>query len=101
MRPLRWLTANQITFVPSNLGRLLPALDVLHLDNNRIADLDAGVFMGLTRVRVIDLSLNILSQLPSTIFKSTSTLEKLLLNNNNLSMLQDGIFNSLSRLTEL
>jgi len=67
----------------------------LHLSNNQLQTLPAGIFNGLVNLQLLDLSHNRLQTLPAGIFNGLVNLQWLHLFHNQLQTLPAGIFNGL------
>eukprot|EP00960_Hanusia_phi_P004388 128509-Hanusia_phi.AAC.1 len=68
---------------------------------NRLAELPAGVFSGLSNLQHLDLAQNQLATLPAGVFSSVSSLRDLYLSSNKLAELPAGVFTGLFYLDSL
>ena len=85
-----------------SLGKfILPNLQSLRLDHNRVEELQPGAFNSLHQLRSLHLSSNLLYSLPSDAFSTTRHLRELYLQNNSLSELLPGLFSKLDHLHTL
>ncbi len=101
---LQWLhlNDNQLSALPAGIFTGLANLQQLDLRNNQLSALPVGVFTGLATLQWhLDLNNNQLSSLPAGIFNGLATLQRLSLYNNQLSALPAGIFNGLDNLQSL
>ena len=101
-----WLTgdefsANRLAELPADVFRGLSSLEWLSLGLNQLTSLPEGIFAGLSRLEGLSLSFNQLEELPPRIFADLSRLEELWLSHNPLEELPPRIFAGLSRLEEL
>ncbi|KAM4859690.1 SLIT and NTRK-like protein 6 [Thomomys bottae] len=76
-------------------------LEMLHLGNNRIEDLEEGSFMNLTRLQKLYLNGNYLTKLNGGMFLGLPNLEYLYLEYNVIKEILPGTFNSLPKLKVL
>jgi Leucine-rich repeat (LRR) protein len=91
-----WIASNKLKQFPSQLP---PNLVRLHLLRNSITSISSTTFSSLTRLEILNLSLNQITILPTQIGLLTS-LQDLCLNHNKLSFIPTDL-NSLSNLTYL
>ncbi len=80
---------------------VLPSLNKLALNNNKLKDIDGESFIKLVDLKAITLSNNRLQSLTASMFKGLKRLEFLDINNNNLSKIENSTFKSLSSLKVL
>ena len=70
----------------------LPNLQLLLLHRNQLSKLRLGIFNGLSNLTFIDLRYNHLNNLQPDIFKKLTSLELLYLDNNKITALRSGVF---------
>lgn len=79
----------------------LAGIRILHLDDRRIAALQAGDFAGLSGIWTLRLGGNELTTLPEGIFEGLVSLRTLYLTDNILTTLPEGVFAGLTTLDQL
>ena len=93
------LADNRIDALPAKLEH--PALRLLDLSRNRLAELPAGSLSGFTGLRRLHLSANALAALPGDAFTDLGSLRALRLDGNGLAALPAELFAGLGALEEL
>ena len=96
-----YLSRNRLTELPAGLFDGLTALQRLHLQRNHLVQLPPSPFGGLYALRRLDLSHNSFSQIPEPLFRGLSKLEVLWLDHNNLTRLPAHVFDGLESLWKL
>ena len=76
-------------------------LETVYLDGNQITNLSAGIYIGLSNLKLLHLRNNLLSTLPKDIFHDLLNIESLTLRGNQITGLSVRIFEGLSNLKEL
>nr|CAD7392668.1 unnamed protein product [Timema cristinae] len=93
---------NQLQILPAGSGiTRLRQLQNLHLQHNELAEIHADALLGLTSLRVLNLSSNRLETLPEGLFSSSKELREIYLQNNSLYELARGLFRRLEQLLVL
>ncbi|KAJ3446246.1 hypothetical protein M0812_08783 [Anaeramoeba flamelloides] len=92
------LLNNEIETLPSLNG--MDNLINLHLDGNKVVELNNHTFSGLCKLEYLDLSYNDLKSIPKKLFNDLANLKKLYLNGNQLKSIGKG-FESLQNLVIL
>ncbi|CRK99841.1 CLUMA_CG013144, isoform A [Clunio marinus] len=102
------LDHNQLQKLDNELFATLPSLENLMIgfnyistENNRIKEIDANVFKGLSKLSELNLNCNQFEKLENDMFAPLSSLSHLRLNNNSIKQIEENTFNGLGKLTFL
>ena len=97
------LSHNILKILPPTVCQNLPQLQILKLDNNRLANLSSDIFKGQCerQLLLLDLSNNELTHISRDLFKAVSNLQTLDLKQNRLIQLFNDSFTTLTKLSIL
>lgn len=105
------MNANQLTiliihqqptlFLPTNIAETFPNLNELEVTETAIFLIDSNNFLGLSQLKILNLSRNKLSEIPTESFKDLKILETLDLSMNNIETIAVGAFEGLDELRTL
>ena len=97
------LSHNILTTLPPTVCQNLPGLQILKIDNNKLANLTSDMFQGRCeqQLLLLNLSNNEITNLPHDLFHTTSNLTTLDLRHNRLIQLFTDLFASLKALAYL
>ena len=97
------LSHNVLKIFPPTVCQNSPQLEILKIDNNRLANLNSDIFKGQCerQLLLLDLSNNELTHIPHELFKVVSNLKTLDLRQNRLIHLFNDSFNTLTKLNFL
>ncbi|KAJ3657220.1 hypothetical protein Zmor_016236 [Zophobas morio] len=95
------LRYDRITTIPKRALRKLPRLQSLNLCGNYLEIVNEGVFDGINKIEVLDLSRNRIFTFPKLFFKNLNNLKLLFLSQNRFEVLEERIFDDLPQLRVL
>lgn len=87
-----------IKFMPNGIGRLLPKLLTLRVNNCELKEIKQADLMELPYLRKLDLSSNDIEVIDKDLFKFNSKLERIILDFNNIKKIDGNVFDDLKYL---
>ena len=91
----------QTFFLPSNLGKQFPMLEVLAVTSSGLYEIDAGILNKMKILKTLNLTNNKLHEIPIGSFSEKKNLENLDLSLNHLEFLDLGVFDDVPQLEVL
>lgn len=88
-------------FLPTNLAKMFPNLNRLHVVDSGLFEINANVLKNLTGLINLSFKENKLLEIPVDSFINLRSLERLDLSMNNIENLEDGVYKSLVKLEDL
>ena len=89
---------NDLTELRNDMFQGLPALEKLHLFDNKISYIEPGAFRSLSHLEYLDLDENELTDITSGMWEGLDELEFLLVGENHVTSLSPGVFKTLKNL---
>ncbi|CAL1530471.1 unnamed protein product [Lymnaea stagnalis] len=93
-----WLRSNNLVYIPRDLPN---SLTKIHMDSNKIAEIESGIFSNQSRLVYLTVENNIITRIQPDTFKGLRFLDTLNFQGNNIHTLEAGTFSDLGSLSTI